>query len=74
LSETRTALIKDDVVALHRTAKEDSRVVAKLSPQMVVELRDCPEQWCEVRVEGYRGYVKRSALWGLADDELLEDR
>jgi len=41
---------------------------------MVVELRDCPEQWCEVRVEGYRGYVKRSALWGLADDELLEDR
>lgn len=65
LSTTRMAMILGEVAPLHRRDAPDARVIARLSPGMVLELGDCDSAWCAVRVSGYRGYVPRRALWGV---------
>lgn len=69
LSAERTAIVLDAVAPLRRVPAGDGRVVARLSPGLVLELRSCPDSWCSVRVLGYRGYVLRDALWGLSEAE-----
>lgn len=65
LSFAKTAMVMGDVAPLHRSDDADSRVIARLSPGIVLELRDCDSQWCQVKVRGYNGYIPRSALWGV---------
>lgn len=65
LSTAPTAMVVDELAPLHRRADAESRILARLSPGIVLELGDCDEAWCAVRVSGYRGYVARRGLWGV---------
>ncbi|MBI1308582.1 MAG: SH3 domain-containing protein [Proteobacteria bacterium] len=53
-------------VPLHRYAEPDSVVVARLAPGVVVEMGDCENDRaapvCEVRVQGYKGWVAKKSL------------
>ena len=48
--------------------------VARLRPGVIGNLRRCEagSGWCEVRVDGYDGWVKRSEIWGVTPDEAID--
>ena len=47
--------------------------VARLEQGVIGEILTCKEQgFCRVRIEGYRGYLARAAVWGLYPDEKIE--
>ncbi|EDQ35546.1 hypothetical protein HPDFL43_20167 [Hoeflea phototrophica DFL-43] len=72
LSGERTATVapwkaasgKDEFTSMHREARANARVVARLEPGVVVKVKACDGEWCEASAEGMDGYVAQSQIWG----------
>lgn len=60
--------------SLRRGPEEAAAPVARLKPGVVGRLRRCAERepWCEAEVGGYRGWLKRAEIWGVAADEAVQ--
>jgi SH3-like domain-containing protein len=69
LSGRRTILVTDTVGELRRTPDEGARVVLRAEPGVVGELVDCATAWCQVDIEGRRGWLRRDAFWGTLPGE-----
>ena len=65
----RWILVRKNTAPLHREAKPDAPVIAKLNGKVVGRLQQCRGGWCEVTVNGIQGWIKRIALWGVYPDE-----
>ena len=74
LSGKRNVIIKKEkkLVTLLRDPMAESRPVAALEPNVVAALTQCVGSWCEIRVQGYEGWVERKMLWGIYEDEKLD--
>lgn len=53
-----------EAVDLRRAPKTDAPIRARLTPDLLARLERCDGTWCAIRVDGYRGWVPRQALWG----------
>ncbi len=72
LSGERTVLIQsDDLVPLREGFSSESRMMARLEPDVVAIVDKCISEWCRIEAEGYRGWVQRNFLWGIYEDEEL---
>jgi len=49
------------------------RPVAILKPGVIGHIRSCEaaSDWCQVQTGEYRGYLKRSQLWGVLPAEVV---
>lgn len=70
LTSRRNVMIMGDIEDLHRTASGDSRVVLRAEAGVVGRLLDCQTEWCLIEIDAKRGWVRRSAIWGVLDDEM----
>ena len=70
LSVQRTVLILGpDVRELRRTVGLEGRVVARLEPGVIAAFDRCDQDWCRIEVAGEVGWIPRSALWGVGNDD-----
>lgn len=72
LSGARTVIVEEDMLSLHRRPDHDSVVVARLELGVIARLGDCGPDWCRLTADGYRGWVDKTALWGVGLDEIRE--
>ncbi|MCF6367496.1 SH3 domain-containing protein [Rhizobium halophilum] len=77
LSGDRAALVGpwlDTPVTLHSEPSSRSRVVAKLSPKVMMGVTTCDGTWCKVSLprNGVQGYVEQASLWGVYPGEHIE--
>ncbi|WGH79847.1 SH3 domain-containing protein [Jannaschia ovalis] len=72
LSGNRTVIVEAEEVALHRRPRPDAPVSARLQANVVAWLGTCDAGWCELQVEGAKGWAQTAALWGVAPDERRE--
>lgn len=72
ISGVRTVLIEKDMVEGHSRPDPNSPVAAVFEMGVVAKLGDCDPDWCRISAGGYRGWVEKSALWGVAPDELRD--
>ncbi|MFC4626426.1 SH3 domain-containing protein [Daeguia caeni] len=79
LSSKRTAITapwrkdeKDFLVVMRREANDDSRLVAEIEPGVIGNVQKCNGQWCRLEVQGRRGWIKQSELWGVYPDEIID--
>ncbi|MFD1509470.1 SH3 domain-containing protein [Lacimonas salitolerans] len=72
LSGVRTVIVDSDMLPIHSRPDPGSPVVAQLELGVIARLGDCGPDWCRLNVAGYRGWAPKSALWGVAPDEILE--
>lgn len=58
---------------MRRSPAEDASAVARLQAGVVGRLRACEAQaaWCEVQVQGYRGWMRRDDIYGLSPGEAV---
>ncbi len=70
----RDFIIEDHSETLHKEANGSSRAVAMLEPGVIGRIRSCDAtaQWCRVEINGYSGWLPRSAMWGLLPDEAVK--
>lgn len=73
LSGRRTALVapwkKEPSLAY---ARDRSTPLARLSPNVVANLRLCDGSWCRVSGEGFDGFVRQENLWGVYPGEKID--
>ena len=72
LSQRRTVIVTGERRQLRREPGAESSVVAAVEAGVVGRLRSCSDDWCEVEIEGQRGWLARSEFWGTYPAEPIE--
>ena len=72
LSLRRMAFIREGMAKIYQKENSESDVVAVAEKYSLLELESCPKNWCRVAAENVKGWVKRSEIWGVLDDEILK--
>lgn len=67
----RSAWIMGSTTRLYTSAAEDSELLAHIEKGALVLLQKCDGPWCQVKVDGFKGWVKRQDLWGVYPNEKL---
>jgi SH3-like domain-containing protein len=63
----------DQPQTMRATPADTAAAIAILKTGVVGRLLTCPaaNSWCQVEVEGYRGWLPRTAFWGTLPDETV---
>lgn len=73
LSGNRNVLIVGEGLStLLKKPDSDARPVAQIEAGVVAKLNECADNWCEVSVSGYDGWLLKSSLWGVYEHEESE--
>lgn len=72
ISSKRHALVQSPEVFLYPSANATIRPIARLQKGVVVDLLKCPGEWCHIRIGDLKGWLNRTALWGLYPQEKIE--
>lgn len=72
LSGKRTVLAKGQIRTLFRKADKEARPVVQLEPNVIANVKECNEGWCYLSIAGYDGWVVKSHIWGVYEQEELD--
>ena len=72
LSGVRTALVTQDMLELRSRPHPDADIVARAEMGAIVRLGECDPGWCRISGGGQRGWVPKSAIWGVDPDEVRD--
>ena len=72
LSGIRHVLVKDKLLELRLLPSSDSQVVAKVPQHNIAALDKCNIDWCKIVDDGYKGWVLKSGIWGVYENEIRE--
>ncbi|MFO1106115.1 MAG: SH3 domain-containing protein [Amaricoccus sp.] len=73
LSGTRTALVLGtEPVEIRADPDPGTPIRARVEPGVVARLNACAGAWCEITVDGERGWLSRSAIWGAGPEETFD--
>jgi SH3-like domain-containing protein len=73
LKAQRGFIVTGEDRTLRATADDAAAAVAVLKPGVVGRIRSCAAgaDWCQVSVQDYRGWLKRSEFWGCYPGEVI---
>jgi SH3-like domain-containing protein len=72
ISGVRTALVQQDTIDLHARPDPSSRLIAQAEKGAVLRLLECDIDWCKASASGHKGWLRKTGLWGIDGDEILE--
>jgi SH3-like domain-containing protein len=74
LTGRRSFVVKGHEEVMRRDPAETAAAVAILKPGVIGRIRTCKAggTWCQVQVRDYRGWVKRTAIWGVSPGEVID--
>ena len=72
LSGVRTALVLLDMAEFRTLPDLNAPVVFQTEIGVIGRILHCEPGWCRMSVEGERGWVQSTALWGVGPDEIIE--
>jgi SH3-like domain-containing protein len=72
LSCVRTVIVEEDMAALLARPDTEATVSARAEAGVIAELDECLPDWCRISADGYRGWVPKSAIWGVDPGEVRE--
>lgn len=72
LSGVRTVIVQQDMLALRRQPDPGAPINARAEAGVIARLGDCNLDWCRISADNQRGWVPKSAIWGVAPEELRD--
>lgn len=72
LSGVRHVLVRDELAEFRDRPDDDAAVSFKAEANVIGKLLECLPDWCRVGVEGEKGWIRKTALWGVDPGEVLE--
>lgn len=72
ISGVRTVLFEPDRTALRSRPDPAADEVAEAESGVIGRLGECTADWCRVTAGGQRGWVEKSAIWGVDPAEIRE--
>ncbi|HEX7858393.1 MAG TPA: SH3 domain-containing protein [Sphingobium sp.] len=68
LKDDKTAVIVGDTTPLRADPSDSASALYRAEPGVVGRTSNCDGHWCKFDVNGQRGYVEKSHLWGATDE------
>jgi SH3-like domain-containing protein len=66
LTGKRTAFVSAETdISLHKKPNNNSDLLAKLEPKVLLRVDECESGWCKVNASGYKGWIEQKNLWGV---------
>ena len=72
LSGVRSVLVTLDMAEMRASPSRDARVVAQAEMGVIARVQSCTLDWCRISSGGERGWVEKTALWGVGPEEIIE--
>jgi SH3-like domain-containing protein len=72
LTSKRTAMVTGEVRELRASPDSAAAVRWRAQPGVVGTISGCGAGWCELNVDGRKGYVETGALWGVDPGETVK--
>lgn len=72
LSGVRSVLVTLDMAEFHDGPDDGAAIVAQAEMGVIGRLLECNLDWCRVALDGQRGWVRKSAIWGVKSDETVD--
>jgi SH3-like domain-containing protein len=72
LSGVRTVIVEEDMAALRLQPDGNAPVNARAEAGVIASLDQCQPDWCRIAASGFRGWVPKTVLWGVAPDEIRD--
>ena len=69
LRGARSAVVTAERAVLRRDPDAKAKQVALAEPGVIFAVNACAANWCEVRKDGFEGWVETSQIWGAAPGE-----
>ena len=65
LSKKKAAIVTDNDLIMFSSATIYSNPVVILKKGKLVKIYKCKNNWCKIKSDKFKGWVKNSSLWGL---------
>ena len=65
LSKKKAAITVEDNQLIFSKASIFSKPLVIVKKGRLCKIQKCGEKWCKVKVENYKGWIKKNSLWGL---------
>lgn len=72
LSGTRTVINMTELLEIKSKPDAMSLGVAQLETGVVARVLECRPDWCRIQTQGYRGWARKTDLWGVLAGEILD--
>lgn len=72
LSPSRTAMVIADLAEWRSAPAPDAPIVARAESGAIARVLECNPDWCRLSGDGVRGWVAKSALWGVEASEVFD--
>jgi SH3-like domain-containing protein len=72
LSGVRSALVRADLAQMHSRPQSDAPILLKAEAGVIARLLACQPDWCQLSIGSERGWMEKSALWGVEPGESFE--
>ncbi|MFV0292802.1 MAG: SH3 domain-containing protein [Paracoccus sp. (in: a-proteobacteria)] len=69
LSGVRTAIVQQDMVELRSRPDLNAGTIAMAEGGAIVRLGECDINWCRISGSGAKGWVPKTAIWGVDGSE-----
>ncbi len=71
LSGVRNVLILAKLADLRALPDAKAPISAKAEENVIAHLLSCQKDWCRISVDGQNGWVKKTDIWGVDPDEIV---
>ena len=65
LSKKKAAITVEDNQLIFNKASIFSKPLVIVKKGRLCKIQKCGEEWCKVKVDNYKGWIKKNSLWGL---------
>ncbi len=72
LSGVRTALVAADMAKFYTKPDTQASITFEAERGVTGRLLECQPNWCRMNIQGEKGWVEKTALWGVLPGEVLE--
>ena len=72
LSGVRTALVTLDMAEIRDAPADNAVLVAQAELGVIGRVLSCREDWCRIALDGQRGWMRKSTIWGVQPDETVD--
>lgn len=72
LSGTRSVVVIVPMADLREGPEDLSDLRARVEAGVIGRIQSCTREWCRISTDGGRGYMRKTALWGVGPDEVID--
>ena len=72
LSGSRFVIVEKDMLQVRTRPEPNAPAAAALEAGVVARLGKCTAEWCRLNAGGYKGWVPKSRVWGVAPGEIRQ--